>query len=304
MVNIDVTGFAGRVRDYLDSPEGFSQEAVVDTLNVIDPQSRWKERNGITFGHNTELVMYLLGRAFYLSQGNDKTGFSHRVAQAVQKFAEPFADTDNLCYPHFLFHGLVQPNLDDVINKIEGNSRIIHETLDDRRRIISEHGSVKLDGGLQLVMSDGLTDDYFGIAYLLAKQDERLIGSSTGYIAKASFFVDKTNGDVYVMTMQGRRFGSHDPVRAAHPSGKEKRLEAEREYSKIGNVLGMGPRRFILEKVADFGKDNGYKIIKVIKPEEHPMFIEEHKGFLANYEPVIRKAGITEDNGCYLERPL
>jgi hypothetical protein len=42
----------------------------------------------------------------------------------------------------------------------------------------------------------------------------------------------------------------------------------------------------------------------VIKPEEHPMFIEKHNGFLGNYEPVIRKAGITEDNGCYLERRL
>jgi len=34
------------------------------------------------------------------------------------------------------------------------------------------------------------------------------------------------------------------------------------------------------------------------------MFIEGHKGFLASYEPVIRKAGITDNNGCYLEKRL
>ncbi len=304
MVNINVTGFADRLRDYLDFPETFSQEAVVDTLNLVDPESSFGGRKGITFGHNTELVMYLLGRAFYLSPGDDKLDFSHNVAQAVQNFAEPFPDTDNLCYPHFLFHGLVQPNIDGVIEKIESNSRIIHETLDNRRRIMAEHGITRLDDGLQLIMAHGLTDDYFGVAYLLAKQDKTLISSATGYITKASFFVDETNNDIYVMTLQGRRFGSNDPVRAIHPSGKAKRLEAEREYSRIGNVLGRGPRRFILEQVANFGKDNGYKKIKVIKPQEHPMFIEEHNGFLANYEPVIRKAGITEDNGCYLEKAL
>lgn len=304
MVNIDVSGFAGRIRNYLESPERFSQEAVVDTLDLVDPQSRFGKRKGITFGYNTKLVMDLLARAYYLSNGNDKPSFSDRVAHAIQNFATPFPERDNLCYPHFLFHGLVQPNIDDVIAKIESNSRIIHETLNNRDEIMKEHGSVALEGGLQLAMDHGVTDDYFGIAYLLAKDDAILLSSSYGYIAKTSFFVDKTIGDVYVMTIQGRGFDSHNPVRTSHLSEKEKSLEAEREYGRIGNVIGMGPRRFTLQKVMDFGRGNGFRRIRVIKPEEHPMFIERHKGFLANYESVIKKAGIKDDNGCYLERVL
>ena len=223
----------------------------------------------------------------------------------MQLFARPFPDGQSeLCYPHFLLHGLVQPSLESIVAKLNNNSRIIHETLSEEDKLIAKHGRVILDGGIQLAMAHGATDDYFGIAYLLAKDSKKFPSSSSGYVAKASFFVDRTNGDVYVMTLQGKRFSSNDPVRASHPSGEEKKLEAEREYGQIGNVLGMGPRRFILTKVIDFGRNNGFKRIRVIKPEEHPMFIARHKGFLANYEPVIRKAGITEDNGCYLEMRL
>ncbi len=54
----------------------------------------------------------------------------------------------------------------------------------------------------------------------------------------------------------------------------------------------------------DFARENGYRKIKVIKPTEHPMFIENHGGFLGNYESVIKKAGIRQENGCYLEADL
>ncbi len=304
MVKIAVSRFADKIKEYLLSPEKFRQEAVVDTLNVIDPQSKWGERKGITFGYNTGLVMQLLARAYHsLSNGCDTAEFSVQVAQAVQNFAEPFSNQDNLCYPHFLFHGLVQQNLDGIVEKLECNSRIIHETFGDRNRIMDEHGYVSIDDGLTLAMSNGATDDFFGIAYLLARKNNLLLSSACGYVAKASFFVDITNKDIYVMTLQGRRFDSSDLVNS-HSSREEEKLEAEREYSRIGNVLGMSPRRFILEKVMDFGRENGFTRIKVIKPEEHPMFIERHKGFLANYEPVIRKAGITEENGCYLEKRI
>ena len=36
----------------------------------------------------------------------------------------------------------------------------------------------------------------------------------------------------------------------------------------------------------------------------HPMFIERHVGFTGNYEPIIHKAGIKKEKGCYLEAEL
>ncbi len=305
MVNINTTSFAQKIQEYLEAPATFNQEAIVDTLNLIDPLSKWKKRKGITFGYNTQLVMQLLARAYVLLTDKiDSHHFSEEVAKAVQDFAQPFPSHDNLCYPHFLFHGLVQPTLDEVVERLNNNARIIHETLRSKDKIMKEHKSQSLDGNLQLSMSNGCTDDYFGIAYLLAKQDIILLSSANGYIAKASFFVDETNKEIYVITLQGRRFGSNDPVRQAHPSGQERRIKSEQEYSKFGNILGMSPRRFILASVMDFGRENRFERIRVIKPQEHPMFIEMHEGFYGNYEPVIKKAGINQENGCYLEARL
>jgi hypothetical protein len=326
MVRIDVTGFAEKIREYhqdQDRPEEWlhpcpkiepGDDSVESRLCIPFESPRTFEnysyvdikRYGITFGYTMRLVMQLIERAFCGLQ--DRTSiddFSLAVAEAVQDFAEPFPDKEQtMCYPHFLFHGLAQPDLEGVVGRLKANGRTIHETLEASEGIIADQGYERLDGDLQLSMSDGVTDDYFGIAYLLAKQDAVLLSSASSYIAKASFFVDVSNSDIYVMTLQGRRFGSSDPNWEASPKGRRQRLDKEREYSKIGNILGMSPRRFILTQVAEFGRKSGYNRIRVIKPEEHPIYIERHKGFMGNYEHVIRKAGITEDNGCYLESKL
>jgi len=323
MVKIDTAGFVHKIEEYNvnpDRPEDWfhpsgtlmlNDGSVESTLCIpVERHSMYEghnlsfvEAHGIRFGYTTVLVMQLIDRAYNgLADRCNIRKYGEAVAEAMQNFARPFPDEQSeLCYPHFLLHGLVQPTLEEVIDKIDSNGRIIHETLEVGRKLMDEYGQVNLDGNLRLLMSSGCTDDYFGIAHLLAKQDAILVSSASSYITKASFFVDMTNKDIYVMTLQGRRFGPHDPVRAAHPSSQEKRFEAEREYSRIGNVLGMGPRRFILTKVMDFGRDKGFKRIRVIKPEEHPMFIERHEGFFGNYEPVIRKVGITEENDCYFE---
>ena len=318
MVSIDVSEFANKVQEYhinTDRPESWFFPQLPDDLfdGTVESCLRihfekgaewrpWPSRTGIRFGHNTRLVMQLLERA-YQELTVDVEDYSQAVAEAMQNFARPFSeDDDNLCYPHFLLHGIVQPTLEGVVDRINTNSRIIHETLELREEIIRSYGRIILEGDLQLAMSSGCTDDYFGIAYLFAMQDAILLSSATSYLTKASFFVDQTEGEVYVITLQGRRFGPHDPIRAA--SGQEKRLANEREYSRIGNIIGMGPRRFVLTKLKELSEELGYKRIRVVRPEEHPMFIEKHEGFKGNYENVIRKAGITEENGCYLESVL
>jgi len=304
MVKIDRDNFAKKVEDYLTSPDGFDKDSIIDTLNIVDPSSQWKERRGITFGYNTKLMMQLIARSYsYVQMQVTVDDFSEEIAKIVAEFAQPFPNHENLCYPHFLFHGLAEPTLDRVVDRLRNNVRIIHETLGSKKKIIKDYQNKTLCDKLKVSMSNGCTDDYFGIAYLLAKQESHPT-SVTGYIAKASFFVDETKREIYVITLQGRRFGSNDPVRAAHPSGQERKKEAEQEYARIGNILGMSPRRFILTQVMDFGKHNGFQKIKVIKPQEHPMSIERHDGFYGNYESVVRKAGINEENGCHLEARL
>jgi len=66
----------------------------------------------------------------------------------------------------------------------------------------------------------------------------------------------------------------------------------------------MDPRTYILKTISEIGRRESYKKIRVIKPMEHPMFIDCHEGFKARYEPVIMQAGITAVYGCYLEGRL
>jgi hypothetical protein len=318
MASIDVERFAQKIREYhqdTERPESWfhpmgiidhkedSVERTLCALSICKENPHRITQNGIRFGYNTRLVMRLLDRAYcYLHHQPDLMVFSEQVAKAMQDFAKPFPEGENLCYPHFLLHGLVQPTLDAVVDKIHNNSRIIHETLCGREAIIAKNRTVPLGNSLELVMVQGLTDDLFGIAYLLTKADEILKNSASGYVAKACFFIDQTNKELYVMTLQSRRYESLGPSHIESQSVRAK--IGEKEFARIGNLLGRSPRRYILERVVDFGRKNGFTKIKIVLPEEHPLYIENHDGFLANYGSVIRKAGITEERGCYLEKRL
>ncbi|MBU1111285.1 MAG: hypothetical protein KJ896_00775 [Nanoarchaeota archaeon] len=318
MVKINTQRFADKVEEYLidsNKPEEWfklnewtaNDSSVSGTLCLKSGTGILnRESIGIRFGYNTLLVMQLFRRAYeHLEESVSPKEYANATAQAMERFAEPFPeDANELCYPHFLLHGLIQPSLEDVVQRFDTNSRIIHETNDSWRNIIKEFGSVDTEGNTKLELVMGVTDDYFGIACLLAKRDERHVSSANGYIAKVSFFLDGAERDIYVMTIQGKRFGYHDPIRANSEQGKQMKLENERKYSRLGNELGMSPRRFVLNKVMQWGREHDYRRIRVIHPSEHGMNIEGHKGFLGNYEPVILKAGIAERNGCYLEADL
>ena len=313
MVSINSDALTNLFERYLISPEivlsrmgniwGFKR-CMDETLLSTDSSVTYPDRPAITFGHNSLLVANVLLHAYRrLTEEVSTNKFASEMADAICNFAQQFPHGE-LCYPHFLLHGVAKPTLEGVVSKIDSNSRIIRETREIRDKTIQLQGYKDIGHGLKLVMANGCTDDFFGIAYLLARKDEISVSSAVGYVAKTSFFLDRTKRDVYVVTIQGRRFGSHDPVRKTHPSEVEKRKAKERIYSRIGNIFGMNPRRYVLTQVMEFGRQRGYARIRVIKPKEHLFAFENHKGFHGNYEPLVRKAGINTESEVYLETRL
>ena len=321
MVVIDESGFASLIQNYLINPTGFKLELVDAVLckpvgrssaneapgeyhgeqsSILLSSIPFSEKQGITFGYTGELVMVLLLRAFNrLLEKPSAEAFAERVSKAFQDFARPFPGEPTMCYPHFLLHGIANQTLEGVAGKIEENSRIIHETIANKGAIVQGVGRVSVQGDLYIDLYSGLVEDYFGIACVMAKKGASLVSSASNYIAKASFFVDATNGDLYVLTIQGGSF--KDGLGISLASAEDRLHAGEREYARINHTLGMSPRRFVLAKLMEIGKKMGYKKIRVVKPEEHPMFIGHHQGFFGGYELVIRKAGIAINSGCYFE---
>jgi hypothetical protein len=94
-----------------------------------------------------------------------------------------------------------------------------------------------------------------------------------------------------VITLQGQRVSKNAKERS-------------RDYARLGAKLTMDPRAYVLKKVCTICTNEGFKKVKVIRPEQHPLFIDHEEGFMARYEPIIRHTGITTENGCYLENDL
>jgi len=320
MVVIDTYGLVGKIEEYnndtnrskswFEQLDGLaSDDDSVDSKFNIVYEEPWefngkevvlRKRRGISFGYTAKLVMQLIERAYnHLTEDVDIKDYAIGVANAMARFAHPFpSDQQTMCYPHFLLHGIAQPTLEGVVDKIDSNARIISETLEARERIASDYGHRRVNGSLHLRMANGLVDDYFGITHILSNGGTAVC--HTGFLAQAGFFVDKTNQDLYVLSLQGGRFRTKGDT----PEAEQDTKDRKRQYNRIQNGLGMSPRRFILSDLQDLGRELGHKRIRVVRPEEHPMAIESHDGFFGNYEPVIRKAGITTKNGPYLERKL
>ncbi len=242
-------------------------------------------------------MMLLLERAYCgLTPQPYLDDYCAHVANAMQYFADGFGEDADLCYSHFLMHGINEPTLEGVMDKIRENARIIHETRRGRPSLIdSLHSPVDLGFGLKLDFDWGQTDDYFGICSYAFDESIQWPGGCTGYLAKFSIFTDHTNKTVYGFTIQGQQtYGEKD--------GKDKKKG--RNFFRLTAKLGMDPRAFVIKKVADIMRSKEYTKIRVVKPHDHPMFIEQHKGFVGKYEPIIRLAGIQNENGCYLESVL
>jgi hypothetical protein len=307
MTRIRQQAFSQKIIDYLNNPESFNQQKfdsslyreitpAVNSGNVNSATQSVKVIQGLCFSDHIEVVMLLLGRAFRsLRDSTSIEDFSRAVSKALQTYAEPIADGDSACfpYPYFLMHGLEKPTVEKVVLQLEDNGRIIHETLAARAHFIKKYGSsVNLDNGLKMLMEEGATEDTSGICCYLARVSEQNPhGTDCSYIAKASFFLDTRDREVIVITLQGQRL-------------QKGNRERSRDFARLGNKLHMDPRAYTLKIVSQIGIEDNYRKIKVIKPREHPMFHDNHHGFMARYEPVIREAGINTDNGCYLERCL
>jgi hypothetical protein len=240
--------------------------------------------------------MILIDRAYrgLRDQTSIKT-FARAIAKALQTYAEPITDGNYACfpYPYFLLHGLEKSTTEEVIKQLEENGRVIHETLAVRAKFMKKYGGpLYMEHDLKMLMEDGAAEDTSGICCYLARADEQQPhGTDYSYIAKVSFFLDTLYKEIIVITVQGQRIQLHNKERS-------------RDFIRLALTLQMDPRSYILKKICDIGRQEAYQKIRVIKPRAHPMFLDNHCGFKARYEPIIRQAGITEENGCYLETSL
>ncbi len=208
-------------------------------------------------------------------RGVSPRDFAWHVAKALQEFS-PSRD---LSYPPFLLHGLTQPALEGFLEKIAQNSRILRETLAVEESITCEPEIILDSLSLEMKYKDGLV-------YALEKD--------TSVIAFAEVFLDTTLRDLYVFTLQEK---------GMFTNGEEKSM-ALREYNTVGNKLGMSPRRFILARLLNFAQEREYKRLRVVRPEGHPLFLGRYNGFFEHYTSAIKKAGVVDGRGCYLEKRL
>lgn len=240
--------------------------------------------------------MLLLDDAFLgLRDRTTARVYAKAMAGAMQSFAEPIDNGARTCFPDptFLLHGLRRTILADIVSRFENNGRIIHETLARREGFLNSHSrAVHLGHGIKMLMEEGAAEDCFGICgYLVKEDEENPHGTDPSYIAKASFFLDATEKELFVITLQGQRVMPLQKGRS-------------RDYARLAARLQMDPRAFVLRKVCEVGRAEGYRRVRVVRPAQHPMFLDKHHGFMARYEPIIRQAGIGDENGCYLEASL
>lgn len=308
-IKINESAFASELKSYFNTHQ-FDSTKVDSTLRTCIAQCKQSKYsgvdhacNGLRFGYTGELMLLLIERAFNELEHKVRIDeYCAGIARSMQHFANGFKEKDaDLCYSHFLMHAINQSLLEKVINKIENNARIIHETQAELPNFISSlNPPVQMSHDLKLGFDRGQTDDYFGICNYMYDESLKYASGCSDYIAKFSIFLDVTNKIVYGFTVQGRMV-----EKKKMPNGQyEKDKEKGRDFLRLTAKIGMDPRAFVIKTVADIAHAKGYSKIKILKPEHHPMFIERHAGFTGKYLPIIKQAGIQKENGYYLERDL
>lgn len=306
MTQIKQQAFAERIEEYILDAASFNQERFDSSLHTAssDPHSapaasgcaHLSTMQGLCFSEYIELVMILLSHAFRTrTDATPVKDFAQAMAAAIQKFAAPLADEAPACYagPYFLLHGLSSKSLAACVGQLENNGRIIHETLAVRPAFLLQHSqAAHLTGNIKMLMEEGAAEDYFGICAYITKADENEPhGTDQSYIAKVGFFLDTSRHEIIVITLQGQRVYAGQKTRS-------------RNYARLAARLGVDPRLHVLQEVCAIAKREGYQRLRLIRAEQHPMFIDKHAGFMARYDPLIRMAGFNTENGCYLEGAL
>jgi hypothetical protein len=308
MTQIREKAFSHRIEEYLNNSASFNEQKFDSSLYQVVDQNKnlitaagtssqaARVIQGLSFSNHIELVMILIDRAYRgLHDQSDIKSFARAIAKALQTYAEPLEDGDDGCfpYPYFLLHGLRKMTTEKVVRKLEENSRIIHETLAIRAQFMKKfNGPVYLEQDLMMLMEEGATEDTSGICcYLANASEQHPHGTDCSYISKASFFLDTSNREIIIITIQGQRIQQDNKARS-------------RDFARLSHKLQMDPRAFVLKNICKIGRAEAYQKIRVIKPLKHPMFLDNHSGFKARYEPIIRQAGINTENGCYLESDL
>lgn len=306
MAQINQQAFAARIKDYINNPSCFEQDFFDSSLHTVtlreqsEPHQGEKgcllDLQGLCFEEYIELVMILLEHGYYsLQKPANLSSYCTAMAQAVQNFAQPLAVNDPASFmePHFLFHGLEKTTIAESVAQCEENGRIIHETLKIRESYMAKYGCKTLLGnGLQMMMENGFAEDNLGICCFITKEDElNPHGAGNSYAAKVSFFLDTSRMEITIITIQGQHV-----IKALK--------KRSRDYARLGARLKSDPRSYLLKQVCEVARLAGYKRVRVIRPESHPMTIDQHGGFVARYENLIRELGINHENGCYLEASL
>jgi hypothetical protein len=308
MTRIRQKAFSRRIEEYLHNSASFDEkrfdsslyQVVHQTTGPLTPAGNSSQLagviRGLCFSDHIGLVMILIDRAYrgLCDQTSVKT-FAGAIVKALQTYAEPIADGNYACfpYPYFLLHGLEKPTTGEVVRQLEENGRVIHETLAVRAQFMKKYGGpVYMEQDLKMLMEEGAAEDTSGICcYLARAAEQQPHGTDYSYIAKVSFFLDTLNKEIIVITIQGQRIQLHNKERS-------------RDFTRLAHMLQMDPRTYILKKICEIGRKESYQKIRVIRPRAHPMFLDNHCGFKARYEPIIQQAGITAENGCYLETGL
>lgn len=246
------------------------------------------DRKGLHFGHNIDLILVAVRKSFLtLQQACELSEFLGVVCNLLQEFAGlKHFEPNELCYPHFLLHGIYnQRTLSHVENRIRNNIRIIDETLTAKKDwSLGSSISYSMHLPIHIRIVDGTCDDFFGISYDL------YLNGDYKRIAKVSVFVDPSNKMAYVATFQGPHI----------------RAEDVREQDNIDRLhhlttwLAADPRTYLLNFIKKELASKDYERLYAIKPTEHLYLLEGHQGFTARYLPALWKSGLVLDEDCYV----
>jgi hypothetical protein len=285
-------------------------------IALINPRAPFDYR-GVAFGGAEKEIFPLIERAYSGSPDKHSFEFARRVAHSIQEHCKSFYCDYAVSYPHFLLHGLPRTGIDGVVNKIADNSRIIHETIRERRGWFAQNFKVNIIGPQDFVIHlwCGDSEAYHGLNLSITAIDK---DPSEEFLAKVGFFIDVTNNSAVVLNLQGQRNSnavnldsdsqkSESEPQSLPTEGQQKRQtrrERGREFFKATNKLGMDPRTCLLLVLSSFCEQAGLSQIKAIKSREHPMSIAQHEGFKGNYDHCTQAAGFVESDEVYLIREL